>query len=137
MTSDTGESGTEGWQTDTGDDAETEVGGPADAGAELGDSTDAETEGGDPSTTGGSSPPAAVESRAGEGLGWRGWILVGWLVVAMVVAPWGLVFLPELQGVVESVGLGLRDAYLVVPMVPALGLGALAVWAAVRSRQSE
>jgi len=116
MTPDTGETGTEGWRTGTGEDGAPETG--------------------DPATGSGSSAPAAVESRAGEGLGWRGWILVGWLVVAMVVVPWSLVFLPEFQGVVESIGLGLRDAYLVLPMVPALGLGALAVWAAVRSRQS-
>jgi hypothetical protein len=83
------------------------------------------------------SAPTAVESKAGEGLGWRGWVLVGGLVVAMVLVPWALVFLPAIQGFVESIGLGLRDAYLVLPMLPALGLGLLAVWAAIRSRQSD
>jgi len=72
-----------------------------------------------------------------EGLGWRGWVLVGGLIVAMVVVPWTLVFLPEMQGFVESLGLGLRDAYLVLPMIPAVGLGILAVWAAVASRRPD
>ena len=118
MTSEAGETGTEGWRTGTGE------------GDEAGETAD-------PSTETRPSAPAAVASSAGEGLGWRGWVLVGWLVVTMVVVPWSLVFLPELQGFVESLGLGLRDAYLVLPMVPALGLGLLAVWAAVRSRQSD
>jgi|GEM_PF-478535 len=83
------------------------------------------------------STPTAVESKSGEGLGWRGWVLVAALIVAMVLVPWALVFLPEMQGFVESLGLGLRDAYLVLPMIPAVGLGFLAVWAAVRSRQTD
>jgi hypothetical protein len=128
----TGETGVDGWRTGTGDgDDGTSADGP-------GDEADRPTvRSSDASTDPASHPPAAVESKVGEGLGWRGWVLVGWLAVAMVVVPWALVFLPQLQGVVESVGLGLRDAYLVLPMVPALGLGILAVWAAVRSRQSD
>jgi hypothetical protein len=136
MTPDTGETGAEGWQTGTGeDDAEdSSVGGLVDGASQPADGT---SEPADQSTEPEGSAPVAVESRADEGLGWRGWVLVGWLVVAMVVVPWGLVFLPEFQEVVESIGLGLRDAYLVLPMIPALGLGVLAVWAAVRSRQSD
>jgi hypothetical protein len=45
-----------------------------------------------------------------------------------------LLVLPAVQGAVKSLGLTLRDAYLVLPLVPAFALGAVAVWAAVRSR---
>lgn len=67
--------------------------------------------------------------------GWQGWVLVGGLVVALIVVPWSLVALPTAQGFVESLGLGLRDAYLVLPLVPAFGLGALGVWAALSARR--
>jgi len=66
--------------------------------------------------------------------GWRGWVLVGVIVVAFLVVPAAILFLPQAQGVVASLGLTLRDAYLVLPLVPAFLLGATAVWAAVRSR---
>ena len=65
---------------------------------------------------------------------WRGWVLVGVVVVAFLVVPTALLYLPQAQGVVASLGLTLRDAYLVLPLVPAFLLGATAVWAAVRSR---
>lgn len=64
--------------------------------------------------------------------GWRGWVLVAWLVVSFLVVPGALYFLPRAQGFVSSLGLALRDAYLVLPLVPALALGALAVWATTR-----
>jgi len=66
--------------------------------------------------------------------GWRGWLLVGVLVVALLVVPTAILYLPEAQGFVTSLGLSLRDTYLVLPLVPAFLLGAIAVWAAVRSR---
>jgi hypothetical protein len=83
------------------------------------------------------SPPGAPDETSGDGLGWQGWVLVGGLVVAMVLVPWAIVFLPTIQGALGSLGLGLRDAYLVLPMIPALGLGVLAVWAAVAYRRRE
>lgn len=64
--------------------------------------------------------------------GWRDWVLVGMVVVAFVLVPGALYFLPRAQGVATSVGLSLRDAYLVLPLLPALLLGALAVWATTR-----
>lgn len=67
--------------------------------------------------------------------GWRGWVVVGALVVSLVVVPWTIIALPQASGFLESLGLGWRDAYLVLPLVPALGLGALAVWAAVANRR--
>jgi hypothetical protein len=65
---------------------------------------------------------------------WRGWVLVGFVVVAFLVVPTAILFLPQAADVIESLGLTLRDAYLVLPLVPAFILGAAAVWAAVRSR---
>jgi hypothetical protein len=69
-----------------------------------------------------------------DGFDWRGWLLVGVIVFAFFVAPGSLLVLPAVQGAVKSLGLTLRDAYLVLPLVPAFALGAVAVWAAVRSR---
>ena len=65
---------------------------------------------------------------------WRGWILVGAIVVAFLVVPAAILYLPFARDVVQSVGLTLRDAYLVLPLLPAFVLGGLAVWSAVRSR---
>lgn len=76
-------------------------------------------------------------TAGGEGekaLGWRGWVLVGAVLVSFFAIPWTIILLPRAQGVLGSLGLGWRDAYLVLPLVPALGLGALAVWAAVANR---
>lgn len=73
------------------------------------------------------------EPRAGDReFGWRGWVLVGMLFVALVVVPVLLYFVPRAQGLVSSLGLGYRDAFLVLPLVPALVLAALAVWATTR-----
>lgn len=98
------------------DDGEGYVHEPGADGVERGDATDRH----------GSTPEGERE------FGWRGWILVGMLVVAFVLVPGALYFLPRAQGVATSVGLSLRDAYLVLPLLPALLLGALAVWATTR-----
>ena len=66
--------------------------------------------------------------------GWQGWVLVGVLVVSLLVVPTTILFLPEAQGFIRSLGLTLRDAYLTLPLIPAFALGATAVWAAVRLR---
>ena len=64
--------------------------------------------------------------------GLRGWILVGWVFVALVVVPAYLFFFPRAGETVALFGLGFRDTYLFVPLLPALVLGALAVWATTR-----
>jgi hypothetical protein len=69
-----------------------------------------------------------------EGFDWRGWLLVGVVVVAFLVVPTAILSLPQAQGLVTSLGLSLRDTYLVLPLIPAFLLGVVAVWAAVRSR---
>jgi len=80
-------------------------------------------------------PRAAAPDRShGEDreFGLRGWVLVGMLFVALVLVPVLLYFLPRAQGFATSIGLGYRDAFLVLPLLPALVLAALAVWATTR-----
>ena len=72
-----------------------------------------------------------------ETFDWRGWILVGVVVFSFLVVPITILFLPHARSLIESFGLTLRAAYLALPMLPALLLGATAVWAAVRSRTAE
>lgn len=69
---------------------------------------------------------------AGREFGWRGWLLVAWILVALVVVPALLFYIPQAGSFTKSLGLGYRDAFLVLPLVPALVLGALAVWATTR-----
>ncbi len=69
-----------------------------------------------------------------SGFDWRGWLLVGVILFCFLVVPATILFLPQAQGFIASLGLTLRDAYLVLPLIPAFLLGAVAVWAAVRSR---
>lgn len=82
----------------------------------------------------GTNTPEDVESDE-ESLGWRGWVVVAALVVSMLVVPWTIILLPAAGGTLGSLGLGWRDAYLVLPLLPALALGSLAVWAAVAGRR--
>lgn len=90
--------------------------------------------------TPGARDDAGVESTASDGAAaagefdWRGWALVGALVVALLVVPLAILYLPAARGLIRSLGLTVRDGYLVLPLLPAFGLGALAVWSAVRSR---
>jgi hypothetical protein len=70
-----------------------------------------------------------------SGFDWRGWLLVGVILVCFLVVPAAILYLPQARGFIESLGLTLRDAYLVLPLIPAFLLGAVAVWAAVKSRR--
>lgn len=76
-------------------------------------------------------PPDTDGDRAFD---WRGWTLVATILFAFVVAPAALLYLPFARSVVASIGLTLRDAYLVLPLVPAFLLGTVAVWSAIRAR---
>jgi hypothetical protein len=80
-------------------------------------------------------PPQYTPPRE-EGFGWRGWVLVGIVVVSFLVVPGAILYLPHAQSVVAWLGIDFRTAYLTLPMIPAILLGATAVWAAVRSRSS-
>jgi hypothetical protein len=72
-----------------------------------------------------------------ETFDWRGWVLVGVVVVSFLVVPIAILFLPHARSLIESFGLTLRAAYLALPMIPAILLSATAVWAAVRARTAE
>lgn len=99
----------------------------------MSDGTDGDDDGGYVHRPSGEPPPdSPVADRS---FGWRGWVLVAALVVAFLVVPWALITLPPVQSGVAALGLSLRDAYLVVPLVPAFALGALGVWTALRARQ--
>jgi len=69
-----------------------------------------------------------------SGFDWRGWLLFGVILVSFLVVPAAILYLPQAEGFIASLGLTLRDAYLVLPLIPAFLLGAVAVWAAVKSR---
>ncbi|UPV75087.1 hypothetical protein M0R89_03225 [Halorussus limi] len=69
--------------------------------------------------------PAAPVERGREEWDWRGWVLVGVVVLCFVVVPATILYLPPVRP--------FRFAYLVLPMIPALLLGATAVWSAQRS----
>ena len=65
---------------------------------------------------------------------WEGWLLVGLVVICFLVVPVIVLTLSEAHWLLGALGLSLRQAYLVFPMIPAVLLGGTAVWAAVRSR---
>lgn len=79
-------------------------------------------------------PPRQAET-SGE-FGGEGWVLVGMILLGFLVIPIAILLLPAAQGLIQSLGLTLRAAYLALPLVPAFLLGAIAVWSALRSRQS-
>ncbi|WP_327052503.1 hypothetical protein [Halomicrococcus gelatinilyticus] len=70
--------------------------------------------------------PDEVEPDDGDEFGRSGWLLVGVMLLAFVVAPLLIYLRPP--------GLPFKFAYLVLPLVPALLLGATAVWAAQSSK---
>ncbi|PSP56122.1 hypothetical protein BRC82_03030 [Halobacteriales archaeon QS_1_67_19] len=67
---------------------------------------------------------APVE-RGEEEWNWRDWVLVGVIVVCFLVIPATILVLPPVEP--------FRFAYLVLPLIPAILLGATAVWSAQRS----
>lgn len=73
-------------------------------------------------------PPAPDTDRRFD---WRGWLLVATIAFSFLFVPGVILLLPEYA---TSLGLSLRDAYLILPLIPAFLLGAVAVWSAVRSR---
>ena len=60
---------------------------------------------------------------------WRGWALVAAVLVAFLVVPGFIYLYPRMP---SSIGLTFWDTYLVLPMIPAIVLGLLAVWATTR-----
>lgn len=69
-------------------------------------------------------PDDAREEAMDAEFDWRGWVLVAVLAFAFVLAPLAITTRPF--------GLTFRQAYLVLPLVPAFLLGIVAVWATAR-----
>ncbi|MFB6117855.1 hypothetical protein [Halosegnis sp.] len=88
--------------------------------------------GGDATDDAGVDAHGAKPRGADREFGWRGWLLVAWLFISLLVVPSVLFYLPRAGAFTASLGLGYRDAFLVLPLLPALGLGLLAVWATTR-----
>lgn len=82
----------------------------------------------DAPTSGGEIYEPNVETRTEDDFGPHGWVLVGMIVVAFVVAPGLILAYPH----VLADRVPFVVAFLVVPLVPALLLGVIAVWAATR-----
>lgn len=96
-------------------------------GSEATDSTGGGDDGDGPRTTRAYHP----EVPQSEAFGAKGWVLVAAIVVAFVVVPVALLLVPYSDPVLRSLGLTWRDAYLTLPLVPAMVLATLAVWVAV------
>ncbi len=88
-----------------------------------------------PEATGGT-PSADARPRENQeaGLGRRGWLLVGVVVLSTLVVP-GVIYLrPTSAG---AAGLPFLASMLALPMVPALLLGATALWSVAAGADDE
>lgn len=59
-----------------------------------------------------------------DGFGWRGWVLVAAVVTSVLVVPGAVYLFPA----APAAGVPFLAAMLVLPMVPAVVLGLVAVW---------
>lgn len=71
------------------------------------------------------SDSATVESDADDGFGQQGWLLVAGVVGCFLVIP-GVIYLRP--AVPAAAGLPFFATFLVLPLIPAVILGAVAVW---------
>jgi hypothetical protein len=104
------------FEADDGDEAD--VAAPSDDGSQRDPDPDR------PASGQGEHPETAARE-----FDWRGWTLVAGIVVAFFVIP-GIIYLYPHVG--PMFGLTFWDTYLVLPMIPAVLLGLLAVWATTR-----
>lgn len=96
------------------------------------DATDGTAEGYVHEPEGGASDRAGTEP-AGD-FGARGWVLVGIVVLATLVIPGIIYVYPAAAG---ELGIPFLAAMLALPMVPALLLGATAVWSMTAATSGE
>jgi len=78
---------------------------------------------------------AYLQGEGGGEADWRARLLVVATFVAFLVVPGVILVLPAARPAIAAFGLTYRDAYLVLPLVPALVLAGLAVWAGVANRR--
>ncbi|QCS41226.1 hypothetical protein [Natrinema versiforme] len=86
---------------------------------------DADGEGGADGPAAGPDEEPAHPSTADREFDWRGWTLVGVLIVAFLVAPTAIYLVPPGAE-------GYRFALLILPLAPAVLLAITAVWATTR-----
>lgn len=79
------------------------------------------------------SDDGTASNDAGGLAGLSGWLVVAILFLAGIVAPMLLYYAGQ-TGELQTLGLGFRDTYLAVPMIPAVLLGALGIWSALKDR---
>jgi hypothetical protein len=77
-----------------------------------------------------------AEVTVPDGIDWRGWLLVGVVVVSVLVVPALVLSLSETHWLLTWLGFSRRQAYLVFPMVPAILLGVTVVWVTIRTYES-
>ncbi len=65
--------------------------------------------------------------------GLAGWLVVAVLFLAAIVAPL-LLYWAGQTGDLQAIGLGFKDTYLAIPMLPAILLGAIGIWTALKYR---
>jgi len=81
-----------------------------------------------PGTSSVATPAESSSASTDEDLGAAGWVLVAVLVVCLLVIPAVVLIRPP--------ALPWEVSLLVLPMLPGVVLGAVAVWTAVRDRQA-
>lgn len=116
MGSDTGAAGTNGYVHEPDSvTAETDAEAKDDAGEE-------------PAATAEASTAAAAESTAGDtpsGFGRQGWVLVVAVIICFLIIP-GIIYLRPTAP--AELGWTFFMTFLVLPFIPAVGLGLIAVW---------
>jgi hypothetical protein len=81
---------------------------------------------------GGGAARTASDDTTADGLGRTGWLLVGIVVLTFLVIPGVIYAFPAAPG---EAGIPFLVAMLALPFLPAVILGGVAVWSAVRDRQ--
>lgn len=83
--------------------------------------------------TRGSDDTSARNVDAGGLSGLAGWLVVAVLFISGIVAP-ALLYWAGQTGDLQTLGLGFKNTYLAVPMIPAILLGAIGIWSALKYR---
>ena len=66
--------------------------------------------------------------------GLAGWLVVAVLILSGIVAPL-LLYWAGQTGDLQALGLGFKNTYLAIPMLPAILLGAIGIWTALKHRR--
>lgn len=77
-------------------------------------------------------PTSGTEDESGLS-GHAGWLVVAVLFLSAIVAPL-LLYWAGQTGDLQALGLGFKDTYLAIPMLPAILLGAIGIWTALKYR---